>query len=275
MPTLVVMRARNARRTSFRRGLGALGLAGLALVTVATGSHAFVGPPAPPVPPLLPMAGVVVVIDPGHNGRNYAHPEIINKTIYAGNGVFKACNTTGTATNAGYSEAAYTWDVAQRTATVLRLRGAKVYLTRPDNNGVGPCTPDRAAFAARTHADVLLSIHADGSTAAGARGFHVIASTHQIGAASVTAKAHALALVMRSTFRARTGMPFANYVAGGDALDYRSDLGTLNLSAAPAVMVETGNMRNRTDAALLSSATFRQTEAVAFADALASYLGKA
>ena len=149
MPTLVVMRARNARRTSFRRGLGALGLAGLALVTVATGSHAFVGPPAPPVPPLLPMAGVVVVIDPGHNGRNYAHPEIINKTIYAGNGVFKACNTTGTATNAGYSEAAYTWDVAQRTATVLRLRGAKVYLTRPDNNGVGPCTPDRAAFAAR------------------------------------------------------------------------------------------------------------------------------
>ena len=69
-------------------------------------------------------------------------------------------------------------------------------------------------------------------------------------------------------------MPFANYVAGGDALDYRSDLGTLNLSAAPAVMVETGNMRNRTDAALLSSATFRQTEAVAFADALASYLGR-
>ena len=103
----------------------------------------------------------------------------------------------------------------------------------------------------------------------------MIASTHQIGAASVTADAHRLATIVRAAFHSETGLPYANYVAGGDALDYRSDLGTLNLSAAPAVMVETGNMRNSTDAKHLSSTAFRQQEAVAFADALATYLGRA
>ena len=95
----------------------------------------------------------------------------------------------------------------------------------------------------------------------------MIASSNQIGPSSVTTRAHAFARVVRTAFRDGTGMPYANYVAGGDALDFRSDLGTLNLSAAPAVMVETGNMRNKKDAALLSSKAFRQAEAVAFADA--------
>lgn len=37
----------------------------------------------------------------------------------------------------------------------------------------------------------------------------------------------------------------ASYVAGGDVLDVRSDLGTLNLPDVPTVMVELGNMRMR------------------------------
>ena len=218
------------------------------------------------------MQGSVVVLDPGHNGRNYAHPEIINRLVNAGNGVRKACNTTGTATNSGYTEAAYAFDVAQRTATVLRLRGATVYLTRPDNAGVGPCINVRAGTAERKGADVLLSIHADGNTSRGARGFHVIASSHQVGGTRVTAQARDLARILRSAFRSGTGMPYATYVAGGDALEVRSDLGTLNLAAVPAVMIETGNMRNATDARLLRSAAFRQAEAEALADALERFL---
>ena len=46
----------------------------------------------------------------------------------------------------------------------------------------------------------------------------------------------------------RAGVPVANYTAGGDGLDFRSDLGTLNLSDIPAAMVELGNMRNPRDA---------------------------
>ena len=55
----------------------------------------------------------------------------------------------------------------------------------------------------------------------------------------------------------------------------RSDLGGLNLSNVPKVLVETGNMRNATDAALLESADFRQHAARALAVGLAHYLANA
>jgi N-acetylmuramoyl-L-alanine amidase len=80
------------------------------------------------------LAGQVIVIDPGHNGGNASHPSIINAMVDAGFGLRKACNTTGTATNAGYSEAAYTFDVALRLSAVLRARGAKVVMTRTTNS---------------------------------------------------------------------------------------------------------------------------------------------
>jgi N-acetylmuramoyl-L-alanine amidase len=67
-------------------------------------------------------------------------------------------------------------------------------------------------------------------------------------------------------------MPYSNYTGGGTAETPRSDIGGLNLSTRPAVMIETGNMRSATDAALMTSAAFRQREAVALAAGLALYL---
>ena len=116
---------------------------------------------------------MVIAIDPGHNGGNAAHPAIVHKLVNAGNGVRKACNTTGTATNAGYPEHAFTFDVARRLAAVLRSRGATVVLTRSSDTGVGPCVNVRATIANRAHADALISIHADGNLSTGAHGFHV------------------------------------------------------------------------------------------------------
>src|SRR5256885_1323076 len=85
--------------------------------------------PAPPPPSgpldLKAVSGKTIVIDAGHNGGNGAHPEIINQPVPMGTGT-KACDTTGTSTNAGYSEAAFTFDVANRLATLLRAAGAKV-----------------------------------------------------------------------------------------------------------------------------------------------------
>ena len=49
------------------------------------------------------------------------------------------------------------------------------------------------------------------------------------------------------------GFSVANYIAGGDGLDERSDLGTLNLSDVPTVMVELGNMRDSGDASVMTS----------------------
>ena len=70
------------------------------------------------------------MIDPGHNGRNYAHTAEINRLVDIGTGR-KACDTTGTATNGGYAEASFTLDVVHRAQALLVKRGATVKLTGP------------------------------------------------------------------------------------------------------------------------------------------------
>src|SRR5207244_9143389 len=106
------------------------------------------------------LTGKTIAIDPGHNGANGSHPEEINRPVDAG-GFKKECDTTGTATNAGYTEAAYTFDVATRLAAVLRAAGATVVMTRSTNDGVGPCIDRRAAIGNEAKADAAISIHAD------------------------------------------------------------------------------------------------------------------
>jgi N-acetylmuramoyl-L-alanine amidase len=219
------------------------------------------------------LAGKVIVIDPGHNGGNFSHPAQINRLVSAGFGLRKACNTTGTSTNAGYSEAAYTFDVATRLAAVLRARGAKVIMTRSSNSGVGPCIDQRAAIGNAAHADAVLSIHGDGNLAQGARGFQIIVANRMVGGTATQRASQALANDVRAAFRAGTGMPYSNYNGGGTAETHRSDIGGLNLSTRPAVMIETGNMRSPVDAALMTSASFRQKEALALAAGLAAYVG--
>src|SRR6266446_7608213 len=96
----------------------------------------------------LPLHGKTIVIDPGHNGANWAHPAEINRLVDAG-GFRKACDTTGTSTNDGYREPAYNLDVAMRLARILRAAGARVVLTRTTNDGWGPCINERAAVGNR------------------------------------------------------------------------------------------------------------------------------
>ncbi len=119
-----------------------------------------------------PLDGRVVVLDPGHNWQNFAHPEEIGRLVDIGNGT-KACNTTGTETADGYTEALFTWEVATLARLELEALGAMVVLTRQDNDGWGPCITARAAIGNEAQADAVVSIHADGGPEAG-RGYHVI-----------------------------------------------------------------------------------------------------
>jgi N-acetylmuramoyl-L-alanine amidase len=217
-----------------------------------------------------PLDGTTIAIDPGHNGGNYRHGREIGRLVNAGT-LWKPCDTTGTATASGYSEASFTFDVALRLRRILRAEGARVVLTRSSNRGWGPCITERAAIGNRAHADAAISVHADGGPSSG-RGFHVIYPPSIRGLTDdIAARSRRLAGAVRAAYRSGTGIPYSTY-AGRAALSERSDLGGLNLSDVPKVFVETGNMRNAADAALLESPAFRQRIARALADGLRRYL---
>ena len=210
---------------------------------------------------LVPSA--VVVLDPGHNGANASHTREINRLVDAG-GFKKACNTVGTQTTAGYAEAAFNWDLAVLVAARLENAGHRVALTRKGNTGVGPCIAERAAIANRARASLQLSIHADGGPASG-HGFHVIEPVLVKGYTDdIVVPSQRLAAIMIAAMT-NGGFTPSTY-AGQNGRSLRKDLGTLNRSDVPAVMVEVGNMRNAGDAEILSTAAGR----IRLADALAA-----
>jgi N-acetylmuramoyl-L-alanine amidase len=218
----------------------------------------------------LSLAGRVIVLDPGHNGLNGQYPQVINQPVNIITGV-KACDTTGTETDSGYTESAYNFDVATRAQAILEGEGATVILTRPNNNGVGPCIDQRAAIANQAHADASVSIHADGGPPGG-RGFDVIQPSPIPGFnAAIVPASDRLGVDLRNDYLAVTGMPESNY-SGVQGLDTRNDLGGLNLSTVPKVLIETGNMRSATDAALLESPAFRQLVAAGIAEGVSDFV---
>jgi N-acetylmuramoyl-L-alanine amidase len=223
----------------------------------------------------LPLTGKVVVLDPGHNPTDRDHTAEINRLVDIGT-ERKACDTTGTATKAGYAEAAFTLDVVHRARALLTARGATVKLTH-DTGGpaFGPCIDERARIGNEAGADAAISVHADGS-AAGNRGFHVIlpASLHQgiADTRSIVAPSRRLGTAVKRYFADATGSAPANYLAGGTGLITRSDLGGLNLTTVPKVFIECGNMRDPNDAAELTDPAWRQSAAEGIADGITAFL---
>ena len=87
----------------------------------------------------------------------------------------------------------------------------------------------------------------------------------------IVAPSATLAADVRTAFAAVTGMPASTY-AGTNGLQPRDDLAGLNLATEPKVLIECGNMRNVTDAALLVTSAFQEEAARALAQALTAYL---
>lgn len=229
-----------------------------------------VAPPTAATPaPAGPQAPApIVLLDPGHNGRNSQDPAAINRPVPDGRGGTKPCNSTGTATNAGYSEHAFNFDVATRVQQKLVAAGVRVVMTRPDDNGVGPCVDVRGRAGAQTGAAVAVSIHADGS-AAGNSGFHVAYSDPPLNAMQA-GPAHTLSTAVRDAIRAG-GFRVSDYI-GRDGLSPRTDLAGLSLATVPTVLVECANMRNAAEAALVSSTQGRERYADAIAAGILAFL---
>ncbi|HEY5316775.1 MAG TPA: N-acetylmuramoyl-L-alanine amidase, partial [Solirubrobacteraceae bacterium] len=204
-----------------------------------------------------------------HNGDNYTDPGFINHPIWNGRNE-EGCDTTGTETDGGYTEARFNFSVATDLAADLHAEGAKVVLTRHSNDGVGPCVTTRAQIINRAHANVAIDIHADGGPPGG-RGFAILEPVADGPNDRVIGESEKFGHYLRESFRALTGMPESTY-DGRDGIAFRDDLAGLNLTTVPKVLIECGNMRNATDAALLVSTRFQRLSARAMAQAMTKYM---
>jgi N-acetylmuramoyl-L-alanine amidase len=215
-----------------------------------------------------PLAGKVVGIDPGHNGRNYTDPSFLNQQVFNGR-TEEDCDTTGTETAGGYTEAQFNFNVAEYLETDLDAEGASVVVTRSSNEGVGPCIDQRAKIINAAQANVAIDIHADGGPISG-RGFAILEPVADGPNDSVISASETFGADVKASFLG-TGMPVSTY-DGTDGFVFRDDLAGLNLTTVPKVLIECGNMQNPTDAALLTSTTFQQSAALALAIAITNFL---
>jgi N-acetylmuramoyl-L-alanine amidase len=211
------------------------------------------------------IAGMIVFLDPGHNGANDAS---MTKQVPTGRGDTKDCQTSGTSTNDGFPEHTFNWDTVLLIRQMLTQLGVRTAMSRGNDDQVAPCVDERAEMANALAPNAVVSIHADGGPATG-RGFHVNYSSPPLNAAQAGPSVQ-LAKIMRDQMVA-SGMPAANYI-GSDGLYGRSDLTGLNLAQYPAVLVECGNMKNPADSALMESPEGRQKIATAVVQGIAAFL---
>jgi N-acetylmuramoyl-L-alanine amidase len=211
------------------------------------------------------IAGRVVFLDPGHSG---AYDASLTRQVTTGRGGTKECQTSGTATDAGYPEHTFNWYVVQVISNELSALGVRTVLSRTDDSSLGPCVDQRAETANALHPDAVVSIHADGGPPGG-HGFHVNYSSPPLNDAQ-SGPAVQFARVMRDNLAA-AGLQPSTYI-GSDGLYGRSDLAGLNLARYPSILVELGNMKNADEAARMTSADGRAMYAHAVVGGIVAYL---
>lgn len=242
-----------------------------ASASVSPSASASASPSAATQANVAGLAGKVVVLDPGHDGGNEMHAAEINTLVPQGFGQYKACDTTGTNGDDGYSEHQFNFQVALLVKADLEQHGLRVIMTRNDDQSVGPCVNVRAAIGNDAHAAAAVSIHADGGPVSG-RGYQLLEATQSVGGSAIQSASHQLAVALHATLDQESGLSPSDYI-GTDGYEPRDDIAGLNLSTVPKILVECGNMRNASDLALEESAAGRQHIAGAIADGILRFLG--
>jgi N-acetylmuramoyl-L-alanine amidase len=211
------------------------------------------------------IAGMIVFLDPGHNGANDSS---INRQVTNGRGGTKECQTSGTTTGGGFPEHTFNWEVVLLIRAALDQLGVRTAMSRGNDNALGPCVDERAAMADALNPDAIVSIHADGGPPSG-RGFHVNYSNPPLNDTQA-GPAVQLATMMRDQLVA-AGLPTSTYL-GSNGLYGRADLAGLNLAQHPSILVEMGNMKNAEEAAQMENAGGRAAYAAAATRGITSYL---
>jgi N-acetylmuramoyl-L-alanine amidase len=234
------------------------------VVGVLVATSCIVAPPASAAP--ANIAGMIVFLDPGHNGSNDAS---ISRQVPTGRGGTKDCQAGGTSTDDGYPEHTFAWDTTLRIRQALTALGVRTAMSRGDDTGLGPCVDERAAMANAIRPNAVVSIHADGGPPTG-RGFHVLYSSPPLNDAQAGPSPR-FAQIVRDQLQASGFVP-STYIGSG-GLNPRSDIAGLNLAQFPSILVELGNMKNPVDSGLMKTPEGRQKYADAVVRGIAGFLG--
>ena len=79
------------------------------------------------------IAGMIVFLDPGHNGSNDGS---IARQVPTGRGGTKNCQESGTSTNDGYPEHSFTWETTLRIRQALTALGVRTAMSRGNDTGL-------------------------------------------------------------------------------------------------------------------------------------------
>jgi N-acetylmuramoyl-L-alanine amidase len=211
------------------------------------------------------VAGMIVFLDPGHNGANDAN---MTRQVPTGRGGTKDCQTSGTDTADGFPEHTFNWNTVLLIRQQLTALGVRTAMSRGNDDQVGPCVDERAAMANALQPNAVVSIHADGGPPTG-RGFHVLYSSPPLNPVQAVQSVQ-FARMMRDQLSA-AGIPPSTYI-GTDGLNPRADIAGLNLAQYPSILVEMGNMKNPVDSALMESQDGRQKYADAVVKGVVAFL---
>ena len=211
------------------------------------------------------VAGMIVFLDPGHNGANDAS---MTRQVPTGRGGTKDCQTSGTSTADGFPEHTFNWDTVLLIRAELDQLGVRTAMSRGNDDQVGPCVDERAAMANALQPNAVVSIHADGGPPTG-RGFHVLYSSPPLNPTQAVQSVQ-FARMMRDQL-AGAGVPPSTYI-GTDGLNPRADIAGLNLAQYPSILVELGNMKNPVDSSLMESQDGRQKYADAVVKGVVAFL---
>jgi len=179
------------------------------------------------------LVDAVIVIDPGHGGKDPGAP----------------ARSPGQ-----WAEKHIVLDIGLKLEGLLTRRGAKVVMTRSSDRFIP--LEQRAAIAEQTHADLFVSIHADSSVNSSASGVGV----HIFERASAESQRAALRMV--------AALKRAGIACRGI---FRNNFHVLREHSRPAMLIECGFLTNPSDARALNNDDYRARLAEAIADGIASY----
>lgn len=204
------------------------------------------------------LDGKTIVLDPGHNAHYIRSINNVRKPLYGTIGA--RCQAAGgTGPDKKTTEQDIVWDISQKVLPRLLEQGATVILTRPNNDGTGPCNDERAQMANRAKADFLISLHTDGAESQKARGIYAIVPKQSPGGKALIDADKAAASTILAALKTKSTMPPSTYLGSTTGGIVELDEAVVNnLTSTRGVLLEFGNIIQTDDWAILNSDAGRQ-----------------